>query len=280
MFICVRIQVLAAAIAIFSCACSALPQGRERVEFAQSFEVGSIKPNTASNARISITGQPGGRFVATNVTLKMLLRNGYSLPDSQLIGGPGWITTDRFDVEARSPAAARPPDRSQMMAMLRSLLEDRFQLKLHRETRDLPVYNLVVGKNRVKMKLSANQTPPATKPPYNDAPTPGSLVSRGPGNILVTGLPMSRFVNFLSQQLGRPTIDKTNLRELFDFTLQWTPLPGQGLGLPPDAEAESSETDGPSIFTAIQEQLGLRLESAKGPVEVIVIDGASRPSGN
>jgi uncharacterized protein (TIGR03435 family) len=174
--------------------------------------------------------------------------------------------------------------------MVQSLLEDRLQLKIHRETRELPVYELLVAKGGSKMSLSADQSPekppePGSPPlsmPQRGAPAPRGMMKMGRGSLETNGVPISNFIMGLSQQLGRPVIDKTGLKGFYDIKLQWSPELGQGLFAPGSAEPAPppSDASGPSIFTAIQEQLGLRLESAKGPVDVLVIDSVQKPTEN
>ncbi len=278
-----------------------------------SFEVVSIKPNTSGAGGGGIGTRPGGLFTATNVPAKMLIRQAYRMQDFQIIGGPNWLTTDRFDVEARAEAGAVPPPSgppdptrpNPIALMLQSMLEDRFQLKVHIETRELPVYNLVVGRDGSKMKSSADQNPqrgaaPPVPPPPVGPPPPGGPGPRGapvmgPGSIRIGGgnlvantIAMPQFVNTLSQMVGRPVVDKTGLTGMFDIDLRWTPEGGQGGPFGPGGPAGpeiapapvAADPSAPSIFTAVQEQLGLRLESAKGPVEVIVIDSVQKPTEN
>lgn len=263
-----------------------------------SFEVATVKPNASGENRIAIMGQPGGRFLATNIPLTMLMGSAYRVRDFQIIGGPNWIRTDRWNIEAKAeegsiPPPVTPPDPttiSPISLMLQSLIEDRFQLKMHRETRELPVYELVVAKGGPKLKLSEDQSP--IRPPERGAPPPpipqrGGPMPRGStrmgrGNLESSGVPLATFVTALSQQLGRPVIDKTALQGLYDIKLEWTPELGQGPISPggPEPPPPPPDAAGPSIFTAVEEQLGLRLESTKGPVEVLVVDSVEKPAEN
>jgi uncharacterized protein (TIGR03435 family) len=255
-----------------------------------SFEVASVKPSTAGDNRVAMRIQPGGRFIVTNATLKMIIVSAYNVRDYQISGGPGWITTDRWNIEGKAeegsiPARTGPPDPTvpdPLMLMTQSLLEDRFQLKMHRETREAPIYELVLAKAGSKMKLSANQEPVATTPdaPQRGGPPPGMMRLNPGGNLEGNGVAISLLARMLSEQpiTGRPVIDKTGLKGLYDFMLEWTPeavMPG--LPAPP---SPSADTSGPSLFTALQEQLGLKLESAKGPTEFLVIDSVGRPAEN
>ena len=176
------------------------------------------------------------------------------------------MNSSGYDIEAK---AAGNPNRSEIWLMLQSLLEDRFQLKVHRETKEMPVYALVVEKNGSKLALNSGAE-------RQFQPGNGSLIVKKGGTAALAA--------WLSRELGRVVIDKTDLSGEYDYSLEWTPEPGQGgpesIGLPPEAPRPHVDTNGPSIFTALQEQLGLRLVSQKGPVEIIVIDSVERPSAN
>ena len=264
-----------------------------------SFEVASVKLNKSGGSPQRI-GTEGNHFVAENAPLILLIQMAYRSPGGGLlrqhvIGGPAWMDTDRFDIEATVQGDTRAIPTVDVWSMVQSLLEDRFKLRAHRETRELPVYNLVVAKGGLKMKLSPDQTPPNfdrqsdvdEKFDPSVAPARGVLTTTGSpsGEIVVwgTALPISpdagiqrphallpqSLTLILSVYAGRPVIDRTNLKGLYDFRLQFVP------------ESFSVNTaTGPSIFTAMQEQLGLRLESAKGPVEVLVIDSVQKPDAN
>jgi uncharacterized protein (TIGR03435 family) len=248
------------------------------VAYAQSsrpaFEVASVKPNnSASSGSRSSSDGTNGYFKATNATLRSLILSSYRLFDFQVIGGPDWITTARFDIEAKADRAALPlrePDAISLM--VQSLLEERFQLKTHTETRQLPVFTLVVAKNGTKLM-----------PTVEGRPGPGGL-SAGSSKSSTTaagtemsgsGMTISRLTNLLSGPAGRPINDKTNLSGTYDLVLKFAPV--QTVTGGGDAGAESAWR---SLFTALEEQLGLKLESAKGPVEVLVIDSVSKPSEN
>jgi uncharacterized protein (TIGR03435 family) len=244
-----------------------------------AFEVVSLKANVSGESRTSIGNRPGGRFVAIGAPLKFLMTSAYRVRDFQILGGPNWITSDRWDIDARAAegtvtrqGAPDPSVPDTISLMVQSLIEDRFQLKMHRETREQPIYELVIAKGGSKMKLSDDQTP-VQPPQRGDEPPPvrRNSLTMGRGNFLGEGIQFGIFVNALSQQLGRPIVDKTGLKGFFDLHLQWTPEL---------AQQPESDSSGPTIFTAIQEQLGLRLESSKGPVDVIVIDSVQKPSEN
>jgi uncharacterized protein (TIGR03435 family) len=265
----------------------------------QSFEVASIKPSAPSGGNtfmVRVEMAPGGRYTASGVTLKLLLQQAYDVKDYQITGGPGWISTERYDINAK----ADTPDikRDQIRVLLQSLLAERFQLQIHRETRELPVYSMVIGKGGHKLHLSEFQPDenPAPKPaeagspaqaaggpPDGQAAKRGAMMRMGRGMLDAQMANIAALVNMLSQQLGRPVLDKTGLKGSWDFKLEWTPdetQGGMGFGGGAHEAAPPGDASKPSIFTAIQEQLGLRLESDKGPVEIIVIDRVEKPTEN
>ncbi len=227
-----------------------------------SFEVASIKRNNSGNQAGFIRRPEGGRFSAANTTLRAIIRLAYGFQDSQIFGGPEWINSDRFDFEAKSEDQFRP---GQFNAMLQSLLEERCQLKVHRETREMPIFELSIAKNGTK--LVPSNVPDGAA---------GPLVNNGRGKIVSRHASPEQWIQALSTQLGRQVVDHTGLQGTFDFTLEWTPDP---LATASENNGQANNS-GPSIFTALQEQLGLHLESAKGPVDVIVIDSVARPSEN
>jgi uncharacterized protein (TIGR03435 family) len=244
------------------------------VSAQQAFEVASIKPNAENDHRIMIRMQPGGRFTATGITLKQLIGQAFNVRDFQIQGGPGWIDSERYDINAKAPEGMGeriPPD--QLRPMIRSLIEERFKLQTHQESREMPLYALVVGKGGAKLTPStATQAGPG-------------MVRMGRGQIDAKKASMTLLTQQLGQQLGRTVVDKTGLTGDYDIVLHWTPEPGHGgggpMGGPPSPDAlPAADTSGPTIFTALQEQLGLRLESQKGPVPIIVIDRAEKPTEN
>jgi bla regulator protein blaR1 len=263
-----------------------------------SFEVASVKASSG-NRPGQIGRPPGGRLTATNVPLAFLIQNAYRVRPFQLIGGPAWMTTDLWDVEAKAqdgstPAQAGPPDPNVPDALsirLQALLEDRFKLQLHRETRELPIFELTAAKGGLKARMSNDQGPilppqPGTPPPSRGGPMPRGSISMmiGGGELHAAAVPFANLIAALSQILGRTVIDKTDAKGLYDFDLKWTPDVGQAVGppgaLPPGVPPPPVDPSGPSLVTALQEQLGLKLESAKGPVDVLVIDSVQKPTEN
>jgi bla regulator protein blaR1 len=252
------------------------------------FAVTSVKPNKTGCCVVGGVGNGGGG--GRDVTLKFLLAFAYRLQQFQISGGPKWMDSDRFDVEGKADDPKASFD--QLRLMLQSLLEDRFKLKLHRETKESRVYALVVGKGGPKIKLSSDQLSPDVNGPAPPGAGPNRGAIRGGEGILVgNAVTLSWFAASLSPRVNRLIIDKTNLAGRFDIRLRWAPGPAE---LPFDSAGNKiprtiidmngvtvgPDSSGPSIFSAIQEQLGLKLESAKAPVEVLVIDHAEKPSPN
>jgi uncharacterized protein (TIGR03435 family) len=234
------------------------------------YEVASIKPNTDLDFRFAFRIESSGRLAATGITLKRLMMTAYNVQDFRIVGGPDWMVSRRWDVQAKPDRVVSP---EQIRPMLRALLENRFQLRSHSEKRQLPVYELSVDRKGSKVQR------------VKDSETKAD-VRVGAGLIQLTKATAATFASQLSYALGRPVIDKTMLSGEFDFALEWTPEPGEDggpttAGLPPGtSDQPASTSDGPSIFTAIPEQLGLRLKSGRGPVEVIVIDDVRMPTAN
>ncbi len=264
-----------------------------------SFEVASIKPNH-SGGPISRLEAPKGRFIVTNTTAKILIAWAYagiSLPlqDNQLSGGPSWISSERYDIDAKlddsqvEPLEKLPPEQRILQNKLRvqSLLADRFKLVVREETKEIPVYALVIAKNGPKLQETkpGDTHPNGIKGP-GGRPEPGTFWT-GNGQLEGQALPMATLVIMLSHQLKRTVLDQTGLKGKYDISLKWTPdqsSAGTFMGsadVKPGAESTPlPDSSGPSIFTAIQEQLGLKLESTKGPAESIVIEHIERPSEN
>jgi uncharacterized protein (TIGR03435 family) len=228
-----------------------------------SFEVASLKPSQAQMGRRRIESE-GGRYMAEGITLKMLIQQAFDVKDFQIIGAPGWATSDQFDINAK----AENPDMNseQLRERLRSLLRERFNLKIKKETRELQIYVLVEGKGGHKLHSSQ------TQPLKQDTP-PDAMIRIGRRELAAEAASISDLTNMLAQKLGRPVTDKTGIKGLFDFKLQFTPDEIRGVETDPAAD-----TSAPSIFTAVREQLGLKLENQKGPVEVLVIISVEKPS--
>ena len=259
-----------------------------------SFEVASIKPNRSGELHISIGFQPG-RFIASGTTVKQLIALAYDVRDIQVSGGPSWVDSERYNIDAKEPDSVveelpkLPPAQrgEQLRLMVQSLLADRFKLKLRQESKEHPVYALVVAKNGPKLHeaKTGDTYPNGMKGP--DGVGHAGMMNMGPGQLTGQGIPMESLARLLSQQLGRTVMDQTGIKGNYDFALQWTPDQSQAAmpmgpegGKPGTDNAPPPESSGPSIFAAIQEQLGLKLESRKGPVEFLVIDHVEKPSEN
>jgi len=265
-----------------------------------SFEVASVKPSAPAGSPLTM-GATGGRFTATNVPLRLLIQLAYQSPaapllPNQIVGGPNWLASDHFDIEAKPEGPARAIPLAEMWPRVQSLLEDRFKLKVHRETRELPVFNLVVAKGGLKMKQASDSSPlpvnpdapplNPTAPPVSAPGQPAQLrglinVRNAAGNLrIVSGnaVPITTLRNTLQSYAGRPVIDRTNLKGLYDFRFEITQQALANIADPgPNA---APPADALSLFSVIEQQLGLKLESARGPVEVIVIDSVQKPTAN
>ena len=266
---------VSAAIAIVAIATASF--GQAPAGKRASFAVASIKPDkTDRPVTLGVgNGQGGGR----NVTLKMLIALAYQVQEFQISGGPGWIGSDRFDVEGKAEDPKADP--SQLRLMLQSLLEDRFQLKLRSETREAPVYALVVANGGPKIKLVADQTTPTVNGPAQPGAGPNRGAMRiGRGSLVGNAVMLSLFARLLSQRLDRPVIDRTHLNGRFDIQLNWTPDVGETSLDPGGNPLPPSDSGGPSLFTAIQEQLGLKLERARAPVDLLIVERVEKPSAN
>jgi uncharacterized protein (TIGR03435 family) len=219
---------------------------------APAFEVASIKPTQMTDGHVHINRDPG-MLRMENVTLQDCIREAYRVTDYQ-ISGEKWLGPDRYDLVAKMPAGATEDQRP---AMLRTLLAERFKLAVHRGTREMPVYLLVVAKNGPKIQAVDSHA---------------DNISSHPGYMSAEGIIMPRLAAFLSSaraQLEHTVIDHTGLSGAFTFKLEWTP-----------DDKWSVDTAGPSIVAALQEQLGLKLETGKTPVEILIVDHAGKPSEN
>jgi uncharacterized protein (TIGR03435 family) len=230
------------------------------------FEAASIKANR-SLGEISSIRLSKGRLSTTNVSLKKLMLNAYGIPDDReyMIEGPGWLATEHFDIEATFPGETPVTGVRQMM---QTLLAERFKLALHRETRQLPTYALVVAGDGPKIHAVEEGQSGAS----------GST-SGGPGRLEATRITMAKLAALLERPVGTPVTDSTGLGGVFTFTLEWSPDDTPELAA--RAGAEPGGAGGPSIFTAVQEQLGLKLVGGKRPVEILVVDHMEKaPSEN
>jgi uncharacterized protein (TIGR03435 family) len=241
------------------------------------FEVASVKLHTSDDQRVMMAALPGGRFVAANTPLRFLIRTAFQLQEDQVVGGPNWLATDRFDIEARAPELPGPPN-AQLPAMLRSLLADRFKLTTHSERRELPVFAL--ERMRRDGSLGPGLRPTACPELAADLsrPQPCSTVQTGVGSLTLRGMPFDQVTPFLSPAVSRVVVDRTGLDGRYDIELRWTPE--QPERVPGGGEPPAGDPNALSIFTAVQEQLGLRLNSTRATVEVLVIDTVEHPTPN
>jgi uncharacterized protein (TIGR03435 family) len=234
-----------------------------------SLEVATIKPSQPDRPGRAFLWR-GNRLVTFNTTLMALVGFAYDVQEKQVIGGPDWMDKEKFDIEGK-PDTPGTPSSNQLRVMVKKLLTDRFQLKFHDEKRDLPAYVLTAGKTGPKM----------AKEDSNPNGLPG-LFFRNLGDLNVRNATMEDFVHLLqSAVLDRPVVDQTGFAGRWDFELKWTPddsqFGGMGMRAPPPSDAPDAP---PPLFTAIQEQLGLKLESQKAQVDVMVIDNVGHPSPN
>lgn len=237
------------------------------IAFAQdqstrAFDVATVKPVEPDDPRTSIEVH-GDRLVAS-ATLKALIGFAWDVQDRDIAAGPSWIGSIVYHVEGKSESLLQQNALPQIRKMLQSLLTDRFKLAIHRQTRDEPVYEMLLAKGGGNLRPSAENAPPP--------------LGNGRGRISGTAANTGILARMLSGRLGRPVLDKTGLTGNYDFALTWTPAPGEMGDAPEDGPA--ADPGGPSIFSAVQEQLGLKLESGRGPVEGLVIDHVEKPDAN
>jgi len=249
------------------------PPASPAVGTPASFEVASVKVNRSSQAGGLEDYIPAaGQVRIVNQTLRQVIRAAYGFEINRILGGPGWIDTDRFDIQARAAAAV---PRDALMSMMRTLLADRFKLVAHVEPRQQPIWALVPstlgGGTGTRLRVAA------------PACTDGcGRISAGPGRMSGRSVSLDQFATMLAPRVGRLVVQRTGLTGLFDFDLEWGLDEAQAAALaqltPLGATPPSVDQSRPGIFTALQEQLGLRLDSVVGPVEVVVIDGAQPPT--
>jgi uncharacterized protein (TIGR03435 family) len=258
------------------------PQNKAVPSPPYEYEAATIKPSNGPGpwAKIGMWAAPDG-FSAWFITLQQIVSVAYGVERFQISGGPSWLPSERFDIEAKMDAAAadaleKLSKDQRVLAqqqMLQALLADRFKLTAHRETKELTIYTLDIAKGGPKLQeAKSGDTYPKMQ---------GSVLS---GEVTAQAVPIAKLSRDLTQMLGHPVLDKTELKGVYDFKLQFTPderlqppsglAPNERLPIPP------ADSDAPSLFDALREQLGLKLESGKGPVEVIVIDHVERPSPN
>jgi uncharacterized protein (TIGR03435 family) len=254
----------------------AVASARAQSPAAPAFEVASVKPNTSGDSSSRTSGRDSS-FIATNTTVKMLILTAFNVKGFQLAGGPAWIESERFDVNGRPPEGVK-----YSRAMLRTLLEARFKLVTHTETREQPIYALVLARPdgrlgpQIKPTATLDCTPAPGANPAGPLVSPcglNSTVGGAAGKLTAVGQPLEGLAATLGNfELGRQVIDRTGLTGKYDFELQWSSDTLRAMGTT-DAAAAA-----PGVFTALQEQLGLRLDSQRGPVEFVIIDSIDRPT--
>ena len=245
------------------------------------FEAVSIKPNKSGDVRAIFHPSPGGRLSATNVTAKALIEWAYGARDFQLSGEPGWADSERFDVVAKSDGNPRYDFiKPQLETMFQSVLADRFKPAIHRTTKEMPIYSLVAAKNGPKIHAVDEGDCPEVPTPENPC---RSLRPNKFGQLTAKKAPMPALALVLVGFVRRMVIDNTGLKGSYSYTLDWRKylqLPELPPGVVPPSSAFDPASVEPAISTALENQLGLKLESGKGPVELIVVDHLERPSEN
>jgi uncharacterized protein (TIGR03435 family) len=253
------------------------------------FEVTSVKPDKAGEGSTILLTADG--LTAKRVTVKFLIKEAYGVEDDEITGAPGWLNSETYDVDAKVSssdlAALGKLDETQRLRMLQTVLAERFQLKVHRAPKEIPVYALVIAKNGPKLHQAkpGDTYADGIKGPNGKPGGRPGMMTWGRGRLVAQGIPIASLLPPLTQQLERTVLDKTGLKGTYDITLLWTPEDGQA-PMPNRAEGNrqgngpAADSSGASIFTAIQEQLGLKLDSQKGQVEGLFIDHVEKPSEN
>jgi uncharacterized protein (TIGR03435 family) len=238
-----------------------------------AFEVATVKAAEPGAAGRYIRMVTAHEFTAHNHAVKTLIAAAYNLSPKAISGGPAWVESDRWEILAKAPGDVRP-NLDEQMSMLRKLLEERFQLRFHREPKELSIYALTVGKGGAKLKES---TAPADAHPEGAPPLIFVLSPTGV-SLPARSATMGELASVMQRAaLDRPVVDRTGLTGRYDFTLEWTPDETQFDGAAPRDNGDEAK---PGLFAAIQQQLGLKLEATRGPVDVLVIDGVKRPEEN
>jgi len=235
----------------------------------EAFEVATVKPGATGRYIRMVTAH---EFTAHNHAVKTLIAAAYNLSPKAISGGPAWVDSDRWEILAKAPGDVRP-NLDEQMAMLRNLLAERFQLRFHRARKELSIYALTIAKGGPKLKESAAASDaPEGPPPLIFVLSPKGISP--PAHSATVG----ELASVMQRAaLDRPVVDQTRLTGRYDFTLEWTPDETQFDGLAPTDNGDAAK---PGLFTAIQQQLGLRLEATRGPVDVLVIDGVRRAGEN
>jgi uncharacterized protein (TIGR03435 family) len=248
-----------------------------------SYDVASIKPGKSDMGTMLLFRLDG--FTAKGMNLKSLIKEAYGIENDQILGAPNWLNTESYDIEAKvdgadATALGKLSD-EQRKLMFQSFLRERFQLKTHWEKKELPILALVVAKNGPKLHEAkpGDTYPDGIKGPDGKPEGHAGMMMWGNDRLTGQGISIAQMVQPLTQQLDRTVVDQTGLTGKYDVELRWTPDNTSTPSTGPD-RGIAADSPTPSIFTAMQEQLGLKLESHKAPVEVLVIDQVAAPSAN
>ncbi|HWG38581.1 MAG TPA: TIGR03435 family protein [Terriglobales bacterium] len=269
-------------VAVLAAAGLAAATGQTPAPKPPRFDVVSIKPGDANARNPRFGSRANGRFSVENQTTLQVILTAYDLDQTRLLNIPDWVKHERYSIDAEPPdslpSVAGAAAQQRLQQMLQAMLAARFGFAAHRETRIMEVYDLVVAKGGSKFPppAPAGQPPPVVGP--LDAKNPARFRPPGAGEVSAGILGVANLPKFLARQLGRPVIDKTGITGEYEMRLIWQPVAGEAMAAAVGSAA--AQEGGPSIFTALEEQLGLRLEAAKAPVEVLVIDRISRPTPN
>lgn len=252
------------------------------VALAQTFESASVKPSASDAGPTHIALPPGGRVDIANMTLKEMIVNAYDVQPFQVTGGPAWLDAVHYDVSAKAGDGAK---RAEVLAMVQTLLADRFQLKIQRETRQLPVYALEMarkdrkpGPGLIESKAGSCVQPDPTDPFSVDPERLCGNWELGPDGLTLVSAQIGTLTGPLSRLLGRKVVDRTRLTKNFNVHLEWTPDEFLAMKLPDGLRPEGAR--GPSVYAVFRDQLGITFRTEKGPVEILVIQRAEKPSAN
>lgn len=234
-----------------------------------AFDVATIKPASGDEKGRYLKLEGTNRFIAVAYPVKLLIAAAYDLNPKTIFGGPAWMNDDKWNIEARTPGTSRPTHAEQMR-MLRALLEDRFALKFHRESKEFSIFAMTIAKGGARLKPTEHPDDPPTMGPAVVYPQKVVLPARN--------ATVGEMAQLLQRAiLDRPVVDRTGLSARFDFDLEWAPDDSEFGG---DAPRMAADATALPLFEAVEKQLGLRLEATKGAVQALVVDSVQRPSGN
>jgi uncharacterized protein (TIGR03435 family) len=262
-----------------SCASVALPQTSPRLVF----DTASVKPSPADAGPTHIALPPGGRVDVGNMTLKEMIVSAYGVQPFQVTGGPDWLDAVHYDVSAKASGDTR---RADVLRMLQALLDDRFHMTIRRDTRQLPVYAMTMarkdrkpGPGLVEAKAGGCLPPDPADPFAVDPERLCGNFELGPDGLTLVSAQIGSLAGPLSRLLGRKVIDRTGLAKNFDIHLEWSPDEFLAMRAP-NGPPPAGDTNGPSVFAAFRDRLGIAFRAEKGPVEILVIQGAARPTAD